>query len=229
VSPLRRLSAFAVALATSALLVLGLAAPASAHDTLVASDPADGSTVETLPAELTLTYSAELIDAGTGTAVAVTSPSGADVTAGSPTVSGAVVTVPLAEPAEAGAYTVTWRVVSSDGHPVDGTYAFTVTAPSTPIPSAEPTRTPDVTATPSPSDTASETPVPAESEDPTDGAATDGTPADGGSFLRNLPWIVGGILLAAALGAFVAVLLARARRGTRDGSDGDETDRGPRA
>lgn len=211
--PLRRLTALAAAVGALLLLSLAAASPAAAHDTLAASDPAADSSVETLPSELTLTFSAELIDAGeNGTVVEVLSPSGTDVTSGPAAVDGAIVTVPLAEGAEAGAYTVNWRVVSSDGHPTDGTFAFTVTTPSTPSAMPEPTRTPDAS---TPADEPAATSTPVATEDP-----AEGTPADGDSLARNLPWIIGGILLAAALGALVAVLIARARRG---GPDGDAT------
>lgn len=210
---LRRLPALVAATAALLMVSLAAASPAAAHDQLVASDPAADSTVETMPAELTLTYSAELIDAGAdGTVVEVLSPTGADVATGAPALNGAVVTVPLAEAAEAGAYTVNWRVVSSDGHPIDGTFAFTVTTPTAPSAMPEPTRTPHAT---TPVDDPTATPTPVATDDP-----ADGTPADGDSFARNLPWIIGGLLLAAGLGALVAVLVARARRG---GPDDDAT------
>ncbi|WP_158231535.1 copper resistance CopC family protein [Microbacterium sediminis] len=210
---LRRLPALAAAAGALLLLSLAAASPAAAHDTLVSSDPAADSTVETLPTELTLAFSAELIDAGdNGTVVEVLSPSQTDVTAGPAAVDGAIVTVPLGEAAEAGAYTVNWRVVSSDGHPTDGTFAFTVTTPTAPSAMPEPTRTPDASA---PSHEPAATSTPVATDDP-----ADGTPADGDSFARNLPWIIGGIVLAAGLGALVAVLIARARRG---GPDDDAT------
>ncbi|WP_261166362.1 copper resistance CopC family protein [Microbacterium sp. Marseille-Q6965] len=198
---LRRLPAVGAAIAALLALSLATATPAFAHDTLVSTDPAAGSTVENMPAELTLTYSAELLDAGDGTAVEVLSPSGADAAAGEPALAGAVVTVPLAEAAEAGEYTVTWRVVSSDGHPIDGTFSFTVAQPTAPQPTPEPTQSPDESET-------ADTPTPIATTDPSDGTAEDGD-----SFARNLPWIVGGLLLAAGGGAVVAVLVARSRRG----------------
>ncbi|MGV9768919.1 copper resistance CopC family protein [Microbacterium sp. NPDC003461] len=208
---LRRMPVLGATVAVLLAASLASASPAAAHDTLVSTAPAADSTVETMPAELTLTYSAELIDAGDGTAVQVLSPSGADATAGDPVVDGAVVTVPLAEAAEAGEYAVTWRVVSSDGHPIDGTFSFTVATPSAPQPSPEPTQTPQ---TPDESDAATATPVPSATPDP-----ADGTPADGDGFVRNLPWIIGGLLLAAGGGALVAILVARARRDRTDDAD----------
>lgn len=160
----------------TALLVLIPTSPASAHDDLVASDPAAGSTVQTLPEEMTLTFSAALIPSDGGTAVLVTDADGNDVTGGAPEIDGAVLIQPL-EPdaATAGEYTVVWQVVSSDGHPTDGEFAFTVTdtappATTEPTESSEPTPsasdtvapaddgTPDATATQSP-DTADSSPA----------------------------------------------------------------------
>lgn len=44
---------------------------------------------------------------------------------GCPTLTGAVMSTPV-EAGPSGQYEVLWRVVSSDGHPVAGTYTFTV-------------------------------------------------------------------------------------------------------
>ncbi|WP_162893333.1 copper resistance CopC family protein [Microbacterium halotolerans] len=119
-----RVATLAAAAAAIALGSLAVAAPASAHDQLVASDPVADATIDTLPEQLTLVYSGELIYAEDGTAVQVLSPSGEDV-AGSPTIDGTDVDVPLTG-GEAGDYEVTWRVVSNDGHPIDGTFSFSV-------------------------------------------------------------------------------------------------------
>ena len=43
-----------------------------------------------------------------------------------PTVEGHVATATLTEPLPAGTHTVQWRVVSSDGHPIEGTFTLTV-------------------------------------------------------------------------------------------------------
>lgn len=145
-SPSRRLVRARTALAASLLAVLALViAPgaAHAHDALVSSTPAAGSTVPILPAELTLTFSGQLLDEPTATRVEVTGPHDMAAHAGSPVVEGATVTVPLVAEAAAGAYHVAWRVVGSDGHTVSGEFSFevltsTLTEPSAP-PSPKPT------------------------------------------------------------------------------------------
>ena len=79
----------------AAFLVLLSPLSASAHDALVSSSPAADSSVETLPSELTLTFSAKLIDGEGATELTVTDPAGQSVIDGTPTVEGAIVTQPL--------------------------------------------------------------------------------------------------------------------------------------
>lgn len=152
----RRLPAAPIALAAAlltAFLVLFAPLSASAHDSLLASSPEADSMVETLPAELTLTFSAKLIDGEGATEIVVTDPAGSPVTDGAPTLNGAIVTQPLASEAPAGAYHVIWKVVSSDGHPTSGEFDFTVTTGTESIATAEPTASP-TTAEPTPAATA---------------------------------------------------------------------------
>lgn len=119
---MRRLAAGALVVGTVLTLT---AAPASAHTSLTSTNPAKDATVSA-PSEIVLTYTDPvrlprviLMDASqkqyqSGSAKAVDN----KVTQ---TVNG---TLPN------GKYTVGWRVVSSDGHPVEGTYTFTVTGSS---------------------------------------------------------------------------------------------------
>lgn len=130
--------ALAATLLVAFILVFAWPQSAAAHDQLVDSTPAADSTIETLPEELTLTFSAALISGEGSTAVLVQDADGNSVSEGEPTVDGAMVKQPLAESAADGQYHVVWRVVSSDGHETDGQYCFTVAAEaeSTPAPCA---------------------------------------------------------------------------------------------
>ena len=122
-----RRSAVALALGLAVLLVA--AAPASAHALLLRTDPSPQSTVPTSPAAVRL-YFSEPVEAGAGD-VRVYDVDGNRVdkdkvhrTGGNREV---VVDVPhLAD----GTYTVTWRAVSSDTHPVRGGFVFYVGHPS---------------------------------------------------------------------------------------------------
>lgn len=107
------------------LLAVGFAlvgAPAaSAHDVLKSTTPSDGTTVEQLPQAITLTFSEKPL--ALGLQILVKGPGG-DVAQGVPTIDGPVVTQPLSPQAPAGSYVVTYRVTSSDGHPISGTFSF---------------------------------------------------------------------------------------------------------
>ena len=189
------------ALLTALLLALGLvwasAIPASAHDELVSSAPAAGTSVDVLPAEIVLTFSAELLSDGSSTVVQVTDEDGASVTDAAPVVEGSTVTQSLAG-TTTGAISVLWRVVSSDGHPISGEFAFDVAAaPVEPTPTASPT--PSAEPEPVPTSTASPTPTPTVAPVEAGGASP-------------LPWILGGIGLLIVIGLVVWLLAARARQ-----------------
>ena len=103
---------------------------AHAHEDLVQSDPTAGSEVAAGKFDITLTYSDELIqlEGGTGAEVVVTGPlegESAIWSTGCLVINGREVstTVDIDQP---GTYRVAWRVVSNDGHPIDGTYEFTL-------------------------------------------------------------------------------------------------------
>jgi methionine-rich copper-binding protein CopC len=174
------------------------ASPAQAHDELLGSDPAANATIDALPGQLTLTFSAKIAADEGASVVEVTDAAGTALTAGTPTVRDNVVTQPLSGEAS-GAVTVLWKVVSSDGHPISGEFAFTVT--SAPTPTAEPTETTEPTPTPTagPSETA--TPTPTVTGEP---AASDVSNA--------LPWVIAGLLALALVGAVVYLLVSRSRR-----------------
>lgn len=102
-------------------LVLVGAPAASAHDALESTSPADGVTLDRLPHQVTLTFAEQPLPLGLQ--VLVKGPTG-DVAQGPATISGPVVTQQLSPQAPAGAYVVTYRVTSSDGHPISGTFGF---------------------------------------------------------------------------------------------------------
>ncbi|MGV8969069.1 MAG: copper resistance CopC family protein [Microbacteriaceae bacterium] len=115
--------------AAPAGILLAFTAPlaASAHDYLVSSNPADGSTQTTLPESFSVTSSANLLDlAGDGSAsgILVTDSAGLYYGNGCPNVDGPTLSTP-ASLGEAGEYSFTWQVVSSDGHPTSGQLSFT--------------------------------------------------------------------------------------------------------
>jgi methionine-rich copper-binding protein CopC len=103
-----------------ALLATILALPASAHAGLVSIDPADGATVTAAPSRVTLTFDEDMAEPAV---VLVTGPDGQRAAVGPARVSGAVVSVGVDLPSP-GRYTVAFRAVSADGHPVTDQTSF---------------------------------------------------------------------------------------------------------
>jgi methionine-rich copper-binding protein CopC len=106
------------------LLVSLLSGPAAlAHDQVIDQSPAPGSTVEAGPVDIRLDFSNELLDIGSGAEIVVTAPDGNPAPATCAELNGTLASAKT-ELDQAGTYTVAWRVVSSDGHPIEGSYTF---------------------------------------------------------------------------------------------------------
>jgi methionine-rich copper-binding protein CopC len=122
---LRALGVAAVVAAT-----LGFsAAPASAHNYPVGYTPAENSVVTEQPGTFTVTTNDALLNldgTGTGNAMRISGPTSAPLYYGDGCVTlfGPKLET-KAQLGEPGEYTVTWQVVSTDGHPVSGSYTFT--------------------------------------------------------------------------------------------------------
>lgn len=129
-------------------LLLSGAGVAAAHTSLVGSEPPSSASVTSPLTAVVLTFSEDINPAFAD--VAVTSSDGRNWVSGSASVEGPRLTVDIGpDRLVNGLYTVGYRVVSADGHPVSGSYTFTVagvqeqtqptTAPSAEAPStAEP-------------------------------------------------------------------------------------------
>ena len=111
-------------------VLLGPAAPASAHAALVGTDPANGSIVPAAPSKVTLTFS-ESVQLISGK-IQVLAPDGTRADQGAPTTDGDSVTIPLRSGGGRGTYLVSYRVISADTHPVGGSITYSVGAASTP-------------------------------------------------------------------------------------------------
>ncbi|MFD5638831.1 copper resistance CopC/CopD family protein [Streptomyces sp. NPDC127077] len=134
----RRLCARALALLGGVLVLVlfGGVSGASAHAALTGTDPQEGSVLKSAPRRVTLTFSESigLFD----DSFRVLDPENRRVRTGEPEHADgrsdtAGVTLPrgLGD----GTYTVAWRVVSADSHPVSGAFTFSVGKPSvTPAP-----------------------------------------------------------------------------------------------
>ncbi|MEU9520133.1 copper resistance protein CopC [Streptomyces sp. NPDC048224] len=113
------------------LLLLGGAGPASAHAALTSTDPGDGTVLRRAPARVTLTFSESV--GLRDDSFRVLAPDGHRVRTGeSGHADGRSETARVTLPGELGegTYTVAWRVVSADSHPVSGAFTFSVGKPS---------------------------------------------------------------------------------------------------
>ena len=195
----RILGAVLLAALPIALAALPLAAPAAAHTDLASSTPVDGAYLSVAPSRVVLEFESALLPETVN--VSILDSQGALVTEVDPDVADATVSIAWPASLPAGDYSVAYRVVSGDGHPVTGEIGFRYASSSSASPSAASAR-----ATPSASASALATlgtpavasPPPAAPDD------QNGTPA-----MPNL--VIGGVLL---LGALVVsgIFAARARR-----------------
>lgn len=120
-------------LAALCALLLGTASPASAHAALTGSSPAAGSVVSSAPGKVTLTFSEKL--AMSDDSIRVLAPDGKRVDAGGLEDLSTGGTVKYGVPLPGGSlgegtYTVAWKAVSADSHPISGAFTFSVGAPS---------------------------------------------------------------------------------------------------
>lgn len=207
-------------IAAAAALALLPAAAADAHDYLVGSDPAANATVTTPPDAVSLTFNDRVLDlSGTGSTnlLTVTGPGAATThfETGCATVADTKVSAPVAL-GGAGDYTVTYQIVSADGHTVSSSYTFAYQPPAGATAAkgsaTSPCRADGSAATAAPGATASAPPSAAAST-PQPTAASNGT---------DLGLVIGiaiAIVVLAIVGVVIVLLTAR-RKPPTPGTDG---------
>lgn len=141
---LRRLATLAF---TAVLVLLGFAIPATAqaHSELVASTPAADSTMNSVMA-ISLTFGDEIVP--DYTTIVLTGPDGTDEALSTPTFAdnNRIASVDIVQDAlPNGVFTVGYSVVSIDGHPISGSYTFTLAQPDISTVTDAPTPTPTQT------------------------------------------------------------------------------------
>ena len=199
--PLVLLVALAAALG-SAVPVVGSAAPAQAHNYLVASTPKAGEALTALPKVFTITTNGILLNIdgkGAGFALQVTDSAGKYYGDGCVAVENMVMSTPAALGA-AGAYTMTWQAVSTDGHTVSDSFGFSWQPPTDFTPSAGSSTGPDCNGTAS----VNTTPAP-------DSGTTGVQTVDTGT-LGTVLWIGGAILAVAAAVVLTLVITGRRKK-----------------
>jgi len=197
-----------VAAILAAVLSVLPATPAAAHSALLSSDPADGVTLSSAPAQVSLVFNEDVtpqfvdgaITVGTAPAAAVT----ATVDAGT-----VVLAVPeeLTQESAAQPWRVDYRVVSADGHPISGSVSFTVEAAPVAVAPVAPPATSTTAAAPTPSSA---------SAGASPSISTEAAHAEIGRGSVGSSVIVVGTGVAAVLGAIVGAVIVLVRRRRQD-------------
>lgn len=107
----------------AAVLLLAPKAPVHAHADLVETDPKNSQTLETAPEHITLTFNEDV------TLLESTELRSETTVAYDASVNANVVTINPRDPLRNGTWTLAWRIVSADGHPVGGTLRFNIGEP----------------------------------------------------------------------------------------------------
>jgi copper transport protein len=126
--PAPRLLRLLAALGLLLLVVLGPARAVAAHAALVEMSPGAEAELDAPPTEVRLTFSEGV--SVTEDSIRVFDPAAKEL-AGIETVGqGSEVTAALPDLERSGSYTVSWKVVSADGHPIRGAYLFHLGEPT---------------------------------------------------------------------------------------------------
>lgn len=162
-----------------------VAEPASAHSELISSTPAAGDTLTKAASEVELVFNEPVQEQGSTISVSVRDVVVSD--SSTFTVDDTAASVQLTDGAQAGVYTVTFRIVSEDGHIVRDDYKYVV----------EPTGN---TADPSDAPTSDTIPL----------SSTDSDESDSNG---SVIWVLGAGAIGLVLVAALIAVAARGRRG----------------
>ena len=206
----RRVASVTLGAAVAVGAVLGLAAPAQAHDVLIGSSPSVGDTLTALPETFSVTMNTAVVPA-TGTeanfGIQITDAAGRFYGDGCLSIVDSTVSTPAAL-GEAGDYELVWQFVSSDGHPTSGTIGFSWAPPAGAVAG------PGADAPPVCGDDAAETPEPepemtTQATDPAEPSSE--APVEASADSSTLLWI-GGAAAAVVLAIGATLLLVRPKK-----------------
>lgn len=191
-----RLASLAAALLLGMGTIIG-ASPAFGHASQVDSSPAAEEVLSPAPSDVTITFDSPLLDMGA--ALVVRDQDGSSIVTGEPVIDDRAFSVAVDPSAPPGMYEVAYRVVSADGHTVEGAFTYRVGG------SADATEPTESTGTPVPSAPV----VSADAEAATPEAVTPtSTSVEEESGSALILWVVGvGLVVIVGVGA--ALLLRR--------------------
>ena len=127
-----------IALVIGAIFITPMTAYAN---TLVATSPLSGATLQSAPSAVTITTELPLMD--TGNEVSVTDPTGVRVDDGALTIDGINAVIGLKQLVKTGIYTVNYSLLAENEVPLIGSYTFNFLEPTViATPAPEPSMTP---------------------------------------------------------------------------------------
>ncbi|TKB30485.1 MAG: copper resistance protein CopC, partial [Mesorhizobium sp.] len=108
------------------VLLAAIAAPhpAFAHAALIKAEPADGAVLAQSPSQMSLTFSEPV----SPLVLTLVRPDGTSIQLSSFRLSGQIVEIDNPQALKSGTHVLSWRVISTDGHPVGGSVLFSVGA-----------------------------------------------------------------------------------------------------
>jgi len=175
---------------------------AFAHDILISSDPANRASLATGPSKVSLTFDLPVKESFS--TITVVGPDGNHYEGGPSTVDGSTVSSPVQPLGPVGTYTIGYRIVSDDGHPVSGAIRFSLTQAGpghgTPAAQAAASNSTQAASTSGQSAGGAPSAPAADAQDRPGESGSGGIPA--------WPWVLGGVVLVAA-GAVVALRLGK--------------------
>ena len=111
-----------------AILLVNFTPNAQAHSTLISSNPKSEAILDSAPTRVSLFFNENLLTIADQhpNSLEITSAKGEPANTGPLVIHRNKISIPLKSKIQKGRYKVSYRVVSADGHPIQGSFFFTV-------------------------------------------------------------------------------------------------------
>jgi hypothetical protein len=111
---------------------------ASAHGEIVSSSPEQYSNATPIPTQVWIQFDGNLqtLDGQAINTIDVVDSTGLTVSFGDPVIEGGTISTKISGQSAPGVFTVNYRIVSEDGHPVEGSYTFNASPDYSAVPIA---------------------------------------------------------------------------------------------
>lgn len=194
------------------LMVIGAViapAVAHAHASAVGSTPSADEVLDSAPSMVEVQFDSALLDMGA--ALVVRGADGSSITVGDGVIGDRVYSIAVDPEAPSGTYDVAYRVVSADGHTIEGSFSYVVDGPAqepsaTPAESSEPSNSFEPIQ-PAESEPAESEPAQSGAQAAPDTTVVDSGPAEDASWLPIA--LFAGVGLVVTIGLVGAILLRK--------------------